>query len=126
MVWPVAQPQVGAREVVGNDDSSPPDLHAIDGGGKGGGRVGQAPLLMSVQDPAPLDHALIAAHMTALYGTPVPVRLAATTAVQMTDHLDLPDPTAYVLAALDADPGRYRPPLPAAEPARNHRAAGTA
>jgi hypothetical protein len=80
-----------------------------------------------VPGPAPLDHALIAAHMTGLYGAPVPVRRAATTAVEILGDLDLPDPTAYVLAALDAEPGRYRPPLPPpGQYAPYPRAAGTA
>lgn len=58
--------------------------------------------------------------MTDLYGVPVPVRVAATTAVRIADGLDLPDPTAYVLAALDATPDAYRPDIPAAR----RRAAG--
>lgn len=108
LVGPVPQPQVRARET--GQDESPATLQALAGGGRAPG--GQPPLLLPVPDPAPLDHALIAAHMTGLYGTPVPVRRAAHTAVEILGDLDPPDPTAHVLAALDADPGRYRPHLP--------------
>jgi hypothetical protein len=120
LVEPVPQPQVRAREAGANDHPSP-QLQAIEGGGHGQAG-GQAPLLLSVHTgpAAPLDHALIAGHMTDLYGVPVPVRVAATTAVRIADGLDLPDPTAYVLAALDATPDAYRPDIPAAR----RRAAG--
>jgi hypothetical protein len=122
----VGQPQVGAREAAPQDQFSP-GLQALPGGGRGPAG-GQAPLLLSVHagPPTPLDHSLIAAHMTALYSAPVPVRRAATTAVEILGDLDLPDPTAYVLGVLDADPARYRPTLPPALPAPRRRAGGTA
>jgi hypothetical protein len=125
LVEPVAQPQVGAREAATQDHFSP-GLQALPGGGRGPVGDRQAPLLLSVQGghASPLDHSLIAAHMTALYGAPVPVRRAATTAVEIVGDLDLPDPTTYVLGVLDADPGRYRPTLPASNPAPRRRAAG--
>jgi hypothetical protein len=121
LAWPVPQPQVRAREA--GDERSHSGLQALQGGGRPGrGTPGQSPLLLTVPTAplAPLDHALIAAHMTELYGVPVPVRVAATTAVRIADGQDLPDPTAAVLAALDADPDRYRPAIPDAR----RRAAG--
>lgn len=113
----VPQPQVRAREA--EHGNPPPGLKALPGGGHGPG--GQPPLLLTVPTapPAPLDHALIAAHMTSLYGVPVPVRVAATTAVRIADGLDLPDPTAYVLQVLDAAPHLFRPEIP---DARRHAA----
>lgn len=115
----VDQPQVGAREAGGQEDFSP-GLQALDGGGRGGG--GQAPLLLSVRSEptAPPDLGRIADHMSALYGVVLPRRYAAPVALEILGDLDdLPDPTAYVVAALDADPDRYRPALPpAAAPTR--------
>lgn len=119
----VAQPQVRAPEAEDKDES-PPGLQALDGGGRGGG--GQAPLLLSVhsEPAAPPDLGRIADHMSALYGVVLPRRYAAPVALQILGDLDdLPDPTAYVVAALDADPARYRPPLPDAVPAPTRRAA---
>lgn len=121
MPGPVPQPQVRAGDA-GQDDS-PPGLQALPGGGRPGrGSSAQPPLLLSVHTdpPTPLDHALIAAHMAELYGVPVPVHVAATTAVRISDGHDLPDPTGHVLQALEADPDRYRPDIPDAR----RRAAG--
>jgi hypothetical protein len=122
---PVPQPQVGAREAPAHDEPPPgqagPVLHALPGGGRAPG--GQAPLLLPVPSPAPgpaPDLAAIAEHMSELYGVVLPRRYAAPVALAVLDGLDVPDPTAHVLAALTADPGRYRPPIPDAPP----RAAG--
>lgn len=106
------------------DDYVPDPSGAIDGGGpalralEGGGRNpgGQSPLLLPVHDtaqaPAP-DHRLIAAELTALYGAHVAVRQAAVTALavlgELSDQQRPADPTAWVLAAVRRDPGRYRP-----------------
>ncbi|BBB00599.1 hypothetical protein RVR_10598 [Actinacidiphila reveromycinica] len=116
------QPQVRAREAA--NDISPPGLQAIDGGGRGTA-TGQGPLLLPVPTaaPVPADLARIADRMTSLYGVAIPRRFAAPVALDVLGDLDLPDPTGYVLAALDADPARYRPPLPDAD-TRAPRAAG--
>ncbi|WP_333771917.1 hypothetical protein [Streptomyces sp. IBSBF 2435] len=112
----VAQPQVGAREAA--QDESAPGLQALPGGGRGPAGDHQAPLLLSVHTgpPALPDLARIADRMTALYGVIIPRRFAAPVALDVLGDLglDLPDPTAYVIAALDADPDRYRPTEPRA------------
>lgn len=126
---PVPQPQVGARAAPSHDEPPPapagPTLQALPGGGRSPGGGHQAPLLLTVHTtataPAPTpDLARIAEHMSELYGVVLPRRYAAPVALAVLDGLDVPDPTAYVLAALTADPGRYRPPIPDAPP----RAAG--
>jgi hypothetical protein len=124
MPGPVAQPQVGAREAGGKDEFHP-GLQALNGGGRGGG--GQAPLLLSVHEEAPAspavpaDYRLIAEAMTALYGVPVRLDHAARTALQVLGDQRPADPTAHVLAALQADPDAYRPTV---QPAARRRAAG--
>lgn len=115
----VGQPQVDdgwhLQEPPDEDGGTAPGLRAIEGCGRPDRTGGQQqPLLLSVHSagPVPPDHQRIGERMAALYGTPVPRRLVATTVLAVLGDLDLPDPTAYVLAALDADPGRYRPPIP--------------
>jgi hypothetical protein len=117
---PVPQPQVGARESAPPD--RPPGLQALPGGGRGPVGDRQAPLLLTVHTTAPpaADLTVIADRMSELYGVVLPRRYAAPVALAVLDGLDVPDPTAHVLAALTADPGRYRPPIPDAPP----RAAG--
>lgn len=121
---PVPQPQVRAREAGKTDH--PPGLQALPGGGHGPGG-GQAPLLLTVHNaPAPTpDLARIAEHMTQLYGVVIPRRFAAPVALQVLALLDAPaDPTAAVIAALSADPDRYRPAIPDTAPAPDRRASG--
>jgi hypothetical protein len=111
---PVPRPQVGAREADHDQPRPSSVLQALPGGGRSPG--GQAPLLLPVPTaPAPLpDLARIADHMSELYGVVLPRRYAAPVALAVLEGagLDLTDPTAYVIAALDADPEQYRPPMP--------------
>jgi hypothetical protein len=110
---PVPRPQVGARKADHDQPRPSSVLQALPGGGRSPG--GQSPLLLPVPTaPAPLpDLARIADHMSELYGVVLPRRYAAPVALAVLEGagLDLPDPTAYVIAALDADPDRYRPPI---------------